>query len=309
MQRPGLSARALGILVATAAALGVVVATGTESSAAQSAARAAVPSAPRSSVVTWGSSAYPAGDRAQDLTYRFVVRTSVGGTGPAHPAVQRLRRPAGDLRARLRGRPRGRRRARARQQQAADLPRRAVGHRPGRRRRATAIRCPAPSGPSPTWRSACTYAARAARATGHRMALQTSYSTGGRPHRRGGAAAYTADRRSWSYLDARQPCGRARRGRRGRPRRLDHRRLGVHRRPQPPLARLPRPAAARPPPPACQGRRQRGDRRQQGPADAAGQSALNRLARDVLSQPGVRTVILLEGVNDIKVEPGATPPS
>jgi lysophospholipase L1-like esterase len=41
-------------------------------------------------------------------------------------------------------------------------------------------------------------------------------------------------------------------------------------------------------------------------ADGAGQSALNRLQRDVLSHPGVRTVFLLEGVNDIKAHSGVT---
>ncbi|MFJ4835289.1 SGNH/GDSL hydrolase family protein [Streptomyces sp. NPDC088747] len=41
-------------------------------------------------------------------------------------------------------------------------------------------------------------------------------------------------------------------------------------------------------------------------ADGAGQSALNRLHRDVLSQPGVRTVFLFEGVNDIKAHSGVT---
>ncbi|MGW0872820.1 SGNH/GDSL hydrolase family protein [Streptomyces sp. NPDC002740] len=41
-------------------------------------------------------------------------------------------------------------------------------------------------------------------------------------------------------------------------------------------------------------------------ADGAGQSALNRLQRDVLSQPGVRTVFLFEGVNDIKAHTGVT---
>ncbi|MFD4527543.1 SGNH/GDSL hydrolase family protein [Streptomyces sp. NPDC058470] len=41
-------------------------------------------------------------------------------------------------------------------------------------------------------------------------------------------------------------------------------------------------------------------------ADGAGQSALNRLQRDVLSQPGVRTVFLFEGVNDIKAHSGVT---
>lgn len=40
--------------------------------------------------------------------------------------------------------------------------------------------------------------------------------------------------------------------------------------------------------------------------DGPGQSALNRLDRDVLSQPGVRTVFLLEGVNDIKSHTGVT---
>ncbi|MFJ9708991.1 SGNH/GDSL hydrolase family protein [Streptomyces sp. NPDC101234] len=41
-------------------------------------------------------------------------------------------------------------------------------------------------------------------------------------------------------------------------------------------------------------------------ANGAGQAALNRLDRDVLSQPGVRTVFLFEGVNDIKAHTGVT---
>ncbi|MGW0583996.1 SGNH/GDSL hydrolase family protein [Streptomyces sp. NPDC002920] len=41
-------------------------------------------------------------------------------------------------------------------------------------------------------------------------------------------------------------------------------------------------------------------------ADGAGLSALNRLQRDVLSHPGVRTVFLFEGVNDIKAHTGVT---
>ncbi|WP_327234022.1 SGNH/GDSL hydrolase family protein [Streptomyces sp. NBC_01317] len=40
--------------------------------------------------------------------------------------------------------------------------------------------------------------------------------------------------------------------------------------------------------------------------DGAGVSALKRLDRDVLSQRGLRTVILLEGVNDIKANPAPT---
>jgi lysophospholipase L1-like esterase len=42
--------------------------------------------------------------------------------------------------------------------------------------------------------------------------------------------------------------------------------------------------------------------------DGAGQSALNRLQRDVLPHPGVRTVFLFEGVNDIKAHSGVTAP-
>ncbi|MGY6022891.1 SGNH/GDSL hydrolase family protein [Streptomyces spinosirectus] len=41
-------------------------------------------------------------------------------------------------------------------------------------------------------------------------------------------------------------------------------------------------------------------------ADGGGPSALKRLQRDVLSQPGVRTVFLFEGVNDIKAHSGVT---
>ncbi|MFD8921220.1 SGNH/GDSL hydrolase family protein [Streptomyces sp. NPDC059569] len=41
-------------------------------------------------------------------------------------------------------------------------------------------------------------------------------------------------------------------------------------------------------------------------SDGAGESALKRLDRDVLSQSGLRTVILLEGVNDIKATPAPT---
>ncbi|GAB3932731.1 SGNH/GDSL hydrolase family protein [Micromonospora vulcania] len=41
-------------------------------------------------------------------------------------------------------------------------------------------------------------------------------------------------------------------------------------------------------------------------ADGAGEAALRRLDRDVLSQPGVSTVFVLEGINDIKAHTGVT---
>ncbi len=41
-------------------------------------------------------------------------------------------------------------------------------------------------------------------------------------------------------------------------------------------------------------------------SDGAGESALKRLDRDVLSQRGLRTIVLFEGVNDIKATPAPT---
>jgi lysophospholipase L1-like esterase len=41
-------------------------------------------------------------------------------------------------------------------------------------------------------------------------------------------------------------------------------------------------------------------------SDGYGQAALSRLQRDVLSQPGVSTVFVLEGINDIKAHTGVT---
>lgn len=45
-----------------------------------------------------------------------------------------------------------------------------------------------------------------------------------------------------------------------------------------------------------------------GGEDDAGESALDRFTRDVLTQPGVRTVVLLEGINDIAAAGGALDP-
>ncbi|MEV6368235.1 SGNH/GDSL hydrolase family protein [Micromonospora musae] len=41
-------------------------------------------------------------------------------------------------------------------------------------------------------------------------------------------------------------------------------------------------------------------------ADGAGEAALRRLDRDVLSHPGVETVVLFEGINDLKAHSGVT---
>ncbi len=100
-------------------------------------------------------------------------------------------------------------------------------------------------------------------ATGHRLAMQTSYLTQGDHTADESAVPWTRTVTSWFYLDA--VTVRTRPYRRGRgARRLHHRRLGVHHGPQPPLARPPLP-----PPPALPrhhrpGRGQRGHLRQQG---------------------------------------------
>lgn len=306
MQRPGLSARALGILVATAAALGVVVATGTESSAAQSAARAAVPSAPRSSVVTWGSSAYPAGTAAQDLTYRFVIRTSVGG----RDLRIRLSNAYGDQPVTF-----GRAYAGVRASGAALVP----GSN-GRLtfRGASSVTVPAGgvvySDPLPGRVRAQSdlaislYVRTAGTlATGHKGARSTQYVAPAGDHAaEEGAAAYSQQITSWYYLDAAVVRPRPGTGavvafgdsitdgsassadtNRRWPDFLARRLLAD------PRTRL-------------KGVANEGISGNKILADGSAESALKRLDRDVLSQAGVRTTILLEGINDIKATPGPT---
>ena len=44
-------------------------------------------------------------------------------------------------------------------------------------------------------------------------------------------------------------------------------------------------------------------------AESAGEAALKRLDQDVFAQPGVRTVIVLEGINDIQQTPHQLDPA
>ncbi|WUH51302.1 SGNH/GDSL hydrolase family protein [Streptomyces sp. NBC_00443] len=142
-------------------------------------------------------------------------------------------------------------------------------------------------------------------ATGHWMAMQSSYATQGDHTAEEGGAAWTIPTGSWFYLDAVSVRARAGTGAVAA--------LGdsitdgwqsttdLNRRWPDYLAR----------------RLQRSDTAVKGVAnegisgnklleDGPGESALNRLERDVLSQPGVRTVFLFQGVNDIKAHTGVT---
>ena len=255
-------------------------------------------------VVTWGASADHLGDGVADRSYRLVVHTSVAG---------------GDLRVRLSNafgdRPLTFDSAYAGVQKAG------AALVPGSNRRLTfggakSVTIPAGevaySDPLPGRLPAATNLVvsihtpdAAGPATGHGMAMQTSYATQGDHTGEEGATAWTDTTGSWYYLDAvsvRPSAG-----------------IGavvtlgdsitdgwastsdLNRRWPDYLARRLQNAHT-----TVKGVANEGISGNKVLADGAGQSALNRLQRDVLSQPGVRTVFLFEGVNDIKAHSGVT---
>ncbi|MGW2420437.1 SGNH/GDSL hydrolase family protein [Streptomyces sp. NPDC001709] len=272
-------------------------------------ARAADPppasAASASGVVTWAASADRMGEGTAGQDYRLVVHTSVGGTGLRVRVTNAFGdRPLAldDVHAGLRG-------------AGAAL-------RPGSNRRLTfggkrTVTVPAGaavwSDPLPgTWPAGTDLAISlhtpnaAGPATGHWMALQTSY-TG-----RGDHTAEDSDRNwrgttgSWWYVDAVSV----------RPTRADtgavaalgdsltdgrHSTSGLNHRWTDYLARRLNTAHT-----GVEGVADEGISGNKVLADGAGRSALNRLDRDVLSLPGVRTVFLFEGVNDLKAHTGVT---
>ncbi|MCC4316891.1 SGNH/GDSL hydrolase family protein [Streptomyces malaysiensis] len=260
--------------------------------------------ADRHDVVTWAASADRLGEGAPDRGYRMVVHTSVGG---------------GDLRIRLSN---------------------AFGDRPltldsvyvgvqksgaeltrGSNRRLTfggghGVTVPAGEAvfsdalpgslPAATNLVVSLHTPDAAGpATGHGMAMQTSYTTQGDHTGEESAAHWTATTGSWFYLDAATVRTSAATGAVAA--------LGdsitdgwqsttdLNRRWPDYLARRLQRAAT-----GVKGVANEGISGNKVLADGAGQSALNRLDRDVLSLPGVRTVFLFEGVNDIKAHTGVT---
>ncbi|MFJ3897476.1 SGNH/GDSL hydrolase family protein [Streptomyces sp. NPDC090083] len=255
-------------------------------------------------VITWGASADHLGDGVADRGYRLVVHTSVAGRDlrirlsnafgdrpltfdSAYAGVQKAGAalvPGSNRRLTFGG------------ATTVTVPAGGVAYSdplPGRLPAATdlvvSIHTPDASGP----------------ATGHGMALQTSYVTQGDHTGEEGATAWTDTTGSWYYLDAvsvRPSAG-----------------IGavvtlgdsitdgwastsdLDRRWPDYLARRLQNART-----TVKGVANEGISGNKVLADGAGQSALNRLQRDVLSQPGVRTVFLFEGVNDIKAHSGVT---
>ncbi|MFJ3670986.1 SGNH/GDSL hydrolase family protein [Streptomyces sp. NPDC090106] len=253
-------------------------------------------------VVTWGASADRIGDAAADRGYRMVVHTSVGGRDPRirlsnafgdrpvtfDSAYAGLRQEGAALV------PGSNRRLTFDGERSVTVPAGAVAYSdplPGKLPAASdlvvSIHTPDAAGP----------------VTGHWMAMQTSYGGWGDHTGEEGAAHWTETTGSWFYLDSvsvRADAGAVVA-------------LGdsitdgwqsstdLNRRWPDYLARRLQKADG-----TVKGVANEGISGNQVLADGAGQAALNRLDRDVLSQPGLRTVFLFEGVNDIKAHTGVT---
>ncbi|MFE9067799.1 SGNH/GDSL hydrolase family protein [Streptomyces violaceusniger] len=258
----------------------------------------------RHSVVTWAASADRLGDGTPDRGYRMVVHTSVGGSD----LRIRLSNAFGDRPLTLDSVYAGV------QKSGAELT-------PGSNRRLTfggghSVTIPAgetvlsdalPGGlPAATNLVVSLHTPDAAGpATGHGMAMQTSYTTQGDHTGEESATHWTETTGSWFYLDAATVRTSAATGAvvalgdsitDGWQSTTD-----LNRRWPDYLARRLQKAAT-----GVRGVANEGISGNKVLADGAGQSALNRLDRDVLSLPGVRTVFLFEGVNDIKAHTGVT---
>ncbi|MEV7080034.1 SGNH/GDSL hydrolase family protein [Streptomyces sp. NPDC093516] len=258
----------------------------------------------RDDVVTWAASADRLGEAAADRSYRLVVRTSVAGTD----LRIRLSNAFGDrpvsfdsayagLQAEGAALVRGSNRrltfggtrsvtVPAGKSVLSDpLP----GRLPAGSDLVVSIHTPDAAGP----------------ATGHGMAMQTSYAAKGDHTAEAGAEAWTDTIGSWFYLDAVSVRPQAGTGAvvalgdsitDGWQSTSD-----LNRRWPDYLARRLQKAGT-----PVKGVANEGISGNKVLADGAGQSALNRLDRDVLSHPGVRTVFLFEGVNDLKAHTGVT---
>ncbi|MFD5403345.1 SGNH/GDSL hydrolase family protein [Streptomyces griseorubiginosus] len=259
---------------------------------------------PPDGVITWGASAHRIGDSTADRGYRMVVHTSAGGRDPR----VRLSNAFGDRPVtfdsvyaglQLKGPDlvRGSNRRLTFDGSASTVvePGSTVysdplpGSLPAGSDLVVSLHTPDAAGP----------------ATGHGMALQTSYATQGDHTAEEGGAHWTDTIGSWFYLDAvsvRPP------GATGAVVALGdsitdgwHSTGDRNRRWPDYLARRLQKAHT-----TVKGVADEGISSNKVLADGGGPSALNRLDRDVLSQPGVRTVFLFEGVNDLKAHSGVT---
>ncbi|MEU6773622.1 SGNH/GDSL hydrolase family protein [Streptomyces sp. NPDC046759] len=258
-----------------------------------------------SGVVTWAASADRMGEGTAGAEYRLIVHTSVGGDelrvrvsnafGDRPLTVDSAYAGVRDEGAALR--PGSNRRLTFGGSRTVVVPAGATawsdplpGRLPAGTDLAVSLHTPDASGP----------------ATGHWMAMQTSYTGQGDHTAEDGATNWHETTGSWWYLDA--VSVRPSRPATGAVVALGdsitdgwHSSADLNRRWPDYLARrLNRTRAA------VQGVADEGISGNQVLADGAGQSALHRLDRDVLSLPGVRTVFLFEGVNDIKAHTGVT---
>ncbi|WP_351236926.1 SGNH/GDSL hydrolase family protein [Streptomyces sp. NPDC002133] len=256
-------------------------------------------------VVTWGASADRMGDAVPDRSYRLIVRTSAAGTGTRI----RLSNAFGDRPVTF-----GSAYAGIQKDGAALVP--------GSNRRLTfggsrsvtvaagqtvhSDPLPGRLPPAASLVVSLHVTQAGGPATGHGMAMQTSYTTAGDHTAEESAAGWTERTGSWYYLDA--VTVRAEQGTGAVVALGDSITDGwqsasdLNRRWPDYLARRLQAADGTP----VKGVANEGISGNKVLADGAGQSALNRLRRDVLSHPGVSTVFLFEGVNDIKAHSGVT---
>lgn len=305
--------RALGVVSALVMALCGPMTTSTSAQAREQAqpqaptGTAMSPSAAKGkhSVVTWGASADRQGAGPADRSYRLIVRTSVGGTNMRI----RLSNAFGDHPVTFASAYAGL------QRQGAELV-----HGSNRQLSfggAASVTVPAGetvlSDPLPGKLAAqanlviSLYVTGAqGPTTGHGMAMQTNYATSGNHAAEEGAANWTDPMGSWYWLDAvdvetSEAIGSVVT-------------LGdsitdgwasttdENRRWPDYLSRRLQSASGI----TVKGVANEGISGNKVLADGAGQAALNRLQRDVLSHPGVRTIFLFEGINDIKAHSGVT---
>ncbi|MFJ6567937.1 SGNH/GDSL hydrolase family protein [Streptomyces sp. NPDC091292] len=297
--------RQLALAVALCGALSVPATAVAAPPGAEPTGGKAVAAAGTHEVITWGASADRIGDAVADRGYRLVVRTSAGGTG----LRIRLSNAFGDRPVTFDSAYAG-----VQKEGAAlvDGSNRRLSF-DGKRTVTVPAGATAYSDPLPGRVAAATTlvvslhtSEAAGPVTGHSMAMQTSYTTTGDHTAEEGAGNWTERTGSWFYLDAvtvRTPSTTGAVVALG-----DSITDGwqstsdLNRRWPDYLAR--RLQAA--PRTTVKGVANEGISGNKVLADGAGQSALKRLDRDVLSHPGVRTVFLFEGVNDIKAHSGTT---
>ncbi|MEG8275076.1 SGNH/GDSL hydrolase family protein [Streptomyces sp. AHA2] len=299
-RRPGAALAALSCCVALGCG------TGTVPAGARPTQPPGVPAGSGQDVVTWAASADRVGEAARaDRGYRLMVRTSVGGSG----LRVRLSNAFGDQPVTF-----GSVRAGLRRDGAALVP---GSNRPVTFGGATGVTVPAGglvlSDPLPghvpgaSDLAVSLYVTRAGGTlTGHGMALKTSYISDGDHTAEEGATHWTQRTGSWFHLDAvtvRPRKGTAAVAALGDSL-TDGRQSTAERDRRWPdyLARR----LAKSTSGTVEGVANEGISGNRVLTDGPEQSALDRLSRDVLSLPGVRTVFLFQGVNDIKADPAPT---